>query len=71
VVNVLKRAVEMLEGRGIVALPAPNHCADTTTTAPKDTRDKIVIELLETERKYVEDLETLQVSRFYRYTFPF
>lgn len=70
-VNVLKRVVEMLEEQGIVTLPAPNHSADTTTTAPKDTRDKIVIELLETERKYVEDLETLQVNHFYRYTFPF
>ena len=28
---------------------------------PKSTRDKVVSELLETERKYVHDLEKLQV----------
>lgn len=70
-VNVLKRVVEMMEERRIVALPVPNHCTDSPMTTPNDTRDKIVIELLETERKYVEDLETLQVNHFYRYTFPF
>lgn len=26
-------------------------------------RDKVVLELLETERKYVQDLEVLQVSQ--------
>lgn len=30
---------------------------------PKDTRDKVVNELLETERKYVQDLEILQVHK--------
>jgi hypothetical protein len=30
---------------------------------PKDIRDQVVLELLSTERKYVQDLETLQVSK--------
>ncbi|KAI8339349.1 hypothetical protein BC941DRAFT_420231 [Chlamydoabsidia padenii] len=57
VVNVLQQVVEMMENEGIIVIP--NQCSDMIT-APKDTRDKIVTELLETERKYVEDLETLQ-----------
>ncbi|KAI8332227.1 hypothetical protein BC941DRAFT_402712 [Chlamydoabsidia padenii] len=58
VINLLKKVVEMMESQGIVVVPSSNYGSDTTT--PKDTRDKIVIELLETERKYVQDLETLQ-----------
>lgn len=48
-----------MESQGIIVVPWSNYGSDSTT--PKDTRDKIVIELLETERKYVQDLETLQV----------
>ncbi|KAI8098750.1 uncharacterized protein BX664DRAFT_271545 [Halteromyces radiatus] len=60
VVNVLKRVVEMLKSEGIIFLPTISNIDSDTNTSPKDTRDKIVIELLETERKYVQDLETLQ-----------
>lgn len=33
-----------------------------TTDSPKDMRDNVVFELLSTERKYVQDLEALQVG---------
>ncbi|CAO3600730.1 unnamed protein product [Absidia cylindrospora] len=59
VVNILKRVVDMMESEGLIIIPSSNR-HESDTTAPKDTRDKIVIELLETERKYVQDLEILQ-----------
>lgn len=36
---------------------------DSNPIVPKNMRDQVVLELLSTERKYVLDLETLQVSK--------
>lgn len=50
----------MLEEKGIITVRSSNRNSDLN--APKNTRDKVVLELLETERKYVQDMEILQVS---------
>ncbi|KAI7866811.1 hypothetical protein BDF14DRAFT_1875102 [Spinellus fusiger] len=57
VVNTMSKILYLLECRGIV-------CAQPHTSGPvdgpKDVRDKVVMELVETERKYVNDMEKLQ-----------
>lgn len=57
-VHTLDLVLQLLEERGIIS--SLNDHRNSYT--PKDTRDKVVHELLETERKYVQDLEILQVS---------
>lgn len=52
--------LQLLEERGIISSFTNNR---NSLNAPKDTRDKVVHELLETERKYVQDLEILQVKQ--------
>ncbi|KAG0174549.1 hypothetical protein DFQ28_005884 [Apophysomyces sp. BC1034] len=58
VVNTINKILTILEERGVICVRCPNRNSDPN--APKDTRDKVVLELLETERKYVQDLEVLQ-----------
>ncbi|CAO3597659.1 unnamed protein product [Absidia cylindrospora] len=58
VVNILKMVVDKMKSEGIIIVPSLDQGSDPAI--PKNNRDKIVIELLETERKYVQDLETLQ-----------
>ncbi|KAI8373049.1 uncharacterized protein BYT42DRAFT_616235 [Radiomyces spectabilis] len=58
VVNTLKRILDLLEHEGIISIRSSNRNSDPN--APKDKRDKVVFEFLETERKYVQDLEALQ-----------
>ncbi|KAI8647226.1 hypothetical protein BD408DRAFT_479346 [Parasitella parasitica] len=60
VVNTINRLLLLLEDRGIITVRSPNRNSDTTDPNPKNTRDKVVLELLETERKYVQDMEILQ-----------
>ncbi|KAM3584613.1 Guanine nucleotide exchange factor for Cdc42p [Umbelopsis sp. WA50703] len=58
VVNCINKILAKLEYEGIISAPrSPNRNSDPN--APKDTRDKVVYELVETERKYVQDLEIL------------
>ncbi|GAA5794928.1 hypothetical protein HPULCUR_000276 [Helicostylum pulchrum] len=57
VVNTIDMVLQLLEERGIISSFTNNR---NSLNAPKDTRDKVVHELLETERKYVQDLEILQ-----------
>ncbi|KAH8550814.1 hypothetical protein BGW37DRAFT_457143 [Umbelopsis sp. PMI_123] len=58
VVNSINKILAKLEDEGIISAPrSPNRNSDPN--APKDTRDKVVYELVETERKYVQDLEIL------------
>lgn len=45
----------------MISVRSSNRNSDPN--APKDTRSKVVMELLETERKYVQDMEILQVSK--------
>ncbi|CAO1634508.1 unnamed protein product [Sympodiomycopsis kandeliae] len=59
VVRVVSRIVDMLEERGIlVESERPSQVEDVAK--PSDDRTFIVRELLESERKYVQDLEVLQ-----------
>ncbi|KAI9008895.1 hypothetical protein CLU79DRAFT_711363 [Phycomyces nitens] len=58
VVNTIAKILQILQDRGVISAKSPNRNSDPN--APKDTRDKIVLELLETERKYVQDMELLQ-----------
>ncbi|KAI8063249.1 hypothetical protein BC940DRAFT_335928 [Gongronella butleri] len=58
VVNILKQIVTLMESHGLIHAPSP--AKTVASPMPKDTRDKLVMELVETERKYVHDLETLQ-----------
>ncbi|CEP09703.1 hypothetical protein [Parasitella parasitica] len=58
VVNTIDLILQLMEEKGIIST---NDSANrNSSNAPKDTRDKVVHELLETERKYVQDLEILQ-----------
>ncbi|KAI8148479.1 hypothetical protein BJV82DRAFT_592261 [Fennellomyces sp. T-0311] len=58
VVNTVDKLLCLLEKDGVITVRSSNRNSDPN--APKDTRDKVVQEMLETERKYVQDLETLQ-----------
>lgn len=59
VVNTIDLILQLLEEKGIIDPSCLE--ANAANTPLKDTRDKVVHELLETERKYVQDLEILQV----------
>ncbi|KAI8085178.1 uncharacterized protein BX664DRAFT_300963 [Halteromyces radiatus] len=59
VVNTVQKILQLLEEKGIIS----SHCSSRDScplASPKGIRDKVVLELLATERKYVQDLETLQ-----------
>ncbi|ORZ15329.1 hypothetical protein BCR42DRAFT_51753 [Absidia repens] len=59
VVNTVLKILQLLEDKGIIS----SQCASRDScpmVPPKDIRDQVVFELLSTERKYVQDLETLQ-----------
>ncbi|OAD03286.1 hypothetical protein MUCCIDRAFT_171764 [Mucor lusitanicus CBS 277.49] len=58
VVNTIDLILQLLEEKGIIC--TKDSANRNSLNAPKDTRDKVVHELLETERKYVQDLEILQ-----------
>jgi hypothetical protein len=57
-VNTVKRILDLLEQEGIISVTSL-EINDVNT--PKDMRGNVVFELLSTERKYVQDLEALQV----------
>lgn len=57
--NTIELILHLLEEKGIISSSDSHN--ENYTNAPKNTRDKVVHELLETERKYVQDLEILQV----------
>ena len=81
VINTLHRILTLLSERGILKLEYPPLSSfssattdqqHTSSSAISDNngssfRDKVIIELLHTERKYVEYLETTQVSNVYLY----
>ncbi|KAF7728905.1 hypothetical protein EC973_005300 [Apophysomyces ossiformis] len=59
VVDTVNKLLDLLEEEGIITSKGP-FSQPPTPAPPKDTRDKVVFELLETERKYVQHLQTLQ-----------
>ncbi|KAI9316775.1 hypothetical protein BX666DRAFT_1946753 [Dichotomocladium elegans] len=58
VVNTVEKLIHLLEKDGVIAIRSSNRNSDPS--APKDTRDQVVLEILNSERKYVQDLEVLQ-----------
>ncbi|RUS20845.1 Dbl homology domain-containing protein, partial [Jimgerdemannia flammicorona] len=65
VVKTVSTILDRLEEKGIITVRSSNRNSDPN--APKNTRDKVVMELLETERKYVADMERLQVGMLGRW----
>lgn len=59
--NTVLKILQLLEDKGIISSQCANQDS-CPVVPPKDIRDQVVLELLSTERKYVQDLETLQVS---------
>ncbi|KAI8374333.1 uncharacterized protein BYT42DRAFT_547391 [Radiomyces spectabilis] len=58
IVNTVSKILQMMEERGLISVPTTDHPCDPVP--PKDERDKIVLEMLTTERKFVQDLEIIQ-----------
>lgn len=57
----MNHLLELLEDGGMILIQRSSPHPISYSDQPKSTRDKVVAELLETERKYVHDLEKLQV----------
>lgn len=60
VIATVSKFLALLDERGVL-LPEEESAAQVSDPSTLDTRGKIVKELLDTERKYVQDLEVLQV----------
>ncbi|KAI9301382.1 hypothetical protein BJ944DRAFT_243327 [Cunninghamella echinulata] len=60
VVNTVNRILNLLEDKGIISSESSTSNRHSNPMVPKNMRDQVVLELLSTERKYVQDLETLQ-----------
>ncbi|CDH57132.1 related to cdc24-gtp gdp exchange factor forcdc42p [Lichtheimia corymbifera JMRC:FSU:9682] len=58
VINTLNKLLILLNERGILISEYPPPAKERPT--PSSLRDKVIFELLDTERKYVHDLETMQ-----------
>lgn len=52
----------MMQAENIIKVPSLKRVSDPS--ALKDIRAKIVNELVETERKFVQDMEALQVEHY-------
>ncbi|KAJ3217452.1 hypothetical protein HDU67_007922 [Dinochytrium kinnereticum] len=64
-VKVLKTVdilMEKIEGKGLLprSQPLPFHVPHQDVEAPTDNRSKLINEMIDTERKYINDLESLQ-----------
>lgn len=61
VINTVTKLLDLLEDQGL--LLAPTEGAQDTQVVPRPTDDRsmVVREILDSERKYVQDLEVLQV----------
>ncbi|SAM00119.1 hypothetical protein [Absidia glauca] len=60
VVNTVHKILQLLEDKGLISSPSSYCPSSASSSLAKDTRDQVVLELLSTERKYVQDLEILQ-----------
>ena len=61
VINTVTKLLDRLEEQGVLEA-APEVSPDLAPAGPSDLRTKVVDEILSGERKYVQDLEVLQVS---------
>ena len=57
----MKRILDLLEENGTISVKSISE-SNLTKDSPKDMRDNVVFEMVSTERKYVQDLEGLQVK---------
>ena len=60
VINCVMRLLDELDRRGLLLEPTALPPIETLTLTQLDDRGKVVKEILESERKYVQDLEVLQ-----------
>ncbi len=60
--NTVKRILDLLEENETISVKSITESA-LTIDSPKDMRDNVVFEMVSTERKYVQDLEALQVNK--------
>ncbi|CAG8460819.1 17373_t:CDS:10 [Acaulospora morrowiae] len=60
VINTVKLVTDKIEEKGLLDLSKKQLSRNSDPEKPTDNRAKVVRELLETERKYVQDMEALQ-----------
>ena len=60
VINTVKKVLAKLDEQGVLQPPNEEDAQDHLPSGPMDDRTKVVREILESERKYVQDLEVLQ-----------
>lgn len=58
----MHRILDVLESKGLLLESSETLDDLHATLQPGDDRARVVRELLDTERKYVQDLEVMQVS---------
>ena len=58
----MHRILDVLESRGLLLESSEELVDASATVQPVDDGARVVRELLDTERKYVQDLEVMQVS---------
>ena len=63
VIHTVSKFLNLLEERGLL-LPEKEEDDQSSAFTSLDTRGKVAKEILDSERKYVQDLEVLQVSYF-------
>lgn len=63
VTKTVSKVLDILEERSLLLKRSEDVPESEDAEAPKDNKAKVIAELLETERKYVQYLEILQVSR--------
>nr|CAG8560715.1 11486_t:CDS:10 [Entrophospora candida] len=60
VINTVKLVIDKIEEKGLLNMSKRHTLRNSDPTKPTDNRARVVHELLETERKYVQDMEALQ-----------
>ncbi|RIB18608.1 hypothetical protein C2G38_2036762 [Gigaspora rosea] len=60
VINTVKLVTDKIEEKGLLNLSRKKEWGKSDPKKPTDNRARVVHELLETERKYVQDMEALQ-----------
>ena len=58
----MSKVLDLLQERQLLLVRDDKGAISEDSEAPKDNRAKVIAELVETERKYVQYLEILQVS---------
>ncbi|CAJ0871686.1 6831_t:CDS:10 [Entrophospora sp. SA101] len=62
VINTVKLVIDKIEEKGLLNMSKRHTLRNSDPTKPTDNRARVVHELLETERKYVQDMEALQIK---------